>query len=352
MKNLIFLSHAVADKDLVDRFVDFFEIALKIDRSQIYCTSLKGTRSIRAGNNFINDMKEHIKDTELVLFFLTPNYLKSEFCLSELGAAWALGKTIYPILIPPMDYNSLDATPLKGVTQFVKLKDEEALFDIADDFKDMNIIREVGNGLLRAKAKSFIKDMPALCKFEESDYINIEDHQKVLNELEEITNNNFEQEKEIRDLKKKIEELKSAIDSKEVSEILMQGSNDKETFENLTEKIRHLFYSLDNLTISSIYCNDYYLGEMRYLVSQENLPRARELEAEGLLTIDEGEIVPNEYDPKIKKCIKALEDLKYFLEEKCGPEFFEYFEETYDMQLSINNKRFWEDIFNTSIIMR
>lgn len=352
MKNLIFLSHAVADKDLVDRFVDFIDIAFKIDRSQIYCTSLKGTKRIRTGNNFINDIKEHIVDTEVVLFFLTPNYLKSEFCLSELGAAWALGKRIYPILIPPMDYNALDATPLKGVTQYVKLKDEEALFDIADDFKEMNIIKDVGSGLLRAKAKSFINDVPALCKFEKSDHISIEDHQKALNELEEITKNNIEQEKEIRDLKKKIEELKSAKDSKEVSEILMQGSSDKETFENLTEKVGNLFYSLDDLTISSIYCNHFYLGEMRYLVNYEYLPRARELEAEGFLTIDEGEIVPNEYHPKIKKCIIALEDLKYFLEEKCGPEFYEYFEDTYEIQLSLNNKRFWEEIFNTSIIMR
>jgi hypothetical protein len=353
MKNLIFLSHAVADRDLVDRFVDFLNIAFKIDRSQIYCTSLKGTKRIRTGNNFITDIKEHIEDTEVVLFFLTPNYLNSAFCLSELGAAWSLGKRIYPILIPPLDYNSLDATPLKGVTQFIKLKDEESIFDIADDFKEMNLISDIGTGLLRAKAISFIQDMPDLCNFEESQHIDKEDYQKVLKEIEEITNNNIEQEKMIRNLNKKIEELKSATNSTEVSEILIRGSNDEETFENLTENVKELFASLDNLIVSSIYCNKYYSGEMSYWVGQDDFARARELEAEDFLIIDldEGEIVPNVSHPKIKKCISALEELKWFLEEKCTPEFFTYFENTYERPLSINNKWFWEYIFKTNITM-
>lgn len=353
MKNSIFLSHAVADRDLVDRFVDFLNIAFNINRTQIYCTSLKGTKHIRTGNNFIADIKEHIEDTEVVLFFLTPNYLKSSFCLSELGAAWALGKRIYPILIPPLDYNSLDATPLKGVTQFIKLKDEESIFDIADDFKEMKLIGEIGTGLLRAKAMSFIQDMPGLCKFEENQQIDKEDYQKVLKEIDEITNNNIEQEKVIRNLNKKIEELKSAKNSKEVSEILLKGSNDKETFENLTETVKELLSPLDKLIVSSIYCNMYYSGEMSYWVSQDDFARARELEAEDYLIIDydDGEIVPNESHPKIKKCIYALEDLKWFLEEKCSPEFFTYFEDTHERPLSINNKWFWEYIFKTSITM-
>ncbi|MFJ9383814.1 TIR domain-containing protein [Peribacillus sp. NPDC101481] len=353
MKNLIFLSHAVADKDLVDRFVDFINIAFKIDRSQIYCTSLKGTKRIRTGNNFINDIKEHIEDTEVVLYFLTPNYLKSPFCLSELGAAWALGKRIYPILIPPLDYDELDSTPLKGVTQFIKLKDEESLFDIADDFKEMNILGDIGTGLLRAKAISFIKDMPELCKFNEDEHIDKHEYEKTQQEMREITENNIEQETEIRELKKKIEELKAAKDSKKVAEILLQGSNDRKTFDVLIENVKDLFTSLDNIVISSIYCNKYYIGEMRYWVSQDDFPRAQELEAEDYLIInfDDGVIEPNDSHPKIKKCIYALEELKWFLDEKCSSDFFNYFEDTYERPLSINNKWFWENMFKVRIIM-
>ena len=220
MSNLIFLSHSTKDKDLVDRFVDFLDVTFKIDRSEIYCTSLKGTKRIRTGDNFINDIRENITSTEVVLY-LTPNFLKSNFCLSELGASWALGKKIYPILVPPLEKEALKSTPLNGVAQFLELKSEDALFDMADEFKDMGIINEISTGLLKAKARSFFEDMPKLLFVESEDNISKGEYDKVKKEMDEIMDNNIEQEQIIRELKNEIEHISALKDSDQIMEYRM-----------------------------------------------------------------------------------------------------------------------------------
>lgn len=109
MGHQIFLSHATADKVLVDKFIDFIQTGLNVDPETVYCTS---NQSIPTGYNFIDNIKDNITDAKLVVFLMTRDYFKSPFCLCEMGAAWALNHDIYPILVPPMKYEDLKRTPL------------------------------------------------------------------------------------------------------------------------------------------------------------------------------------------------------------------------------------------------
>ena len=38
---------------------------------------------------------------------ISSNYKKSEICLNEMGAAWALDKRIIPIVFPDVDFESI-----------------------------------------------------------------------------------------------------------------------------------------------------------------------------------------------------------------------------------------------------
>ena len=59
MGNRIFFSHASADKELVERVVDFFVSSMDIQRREIFCTSLKGT--LPPGKGFIPRIKQEIE---------------------------------------------------------------------------------------------------------------------------------------------------------------------------------------------------------------------------------------------------------------------------------------------------
>lgn len=52
----------------------------------MYTSSL--TKGIRNGKDFNKELREAIQESALVIVFLSANYLKSQYCLIELGATW------------------------------------------------------------------------------------------------------------------------------------------------------------------------------------------------------------------------------------------------------------------------
>lgn len=121
----IFISHSSKDKELVLMFVDLLVQGFHIDYDAIFCTSMDN--ALRVGDDFIKNIKVNLHDSEIVLFIITQNYIDSKFCIMEMGAAWAFKDNIFPIIVPPLDYNILNDTPLK-TTQSMILSDAEDLF--------------------------------------------------------------------------------------------------------------------------------------------------------------------------------------------------------------------------------
>jgi deoxyadenosine/deoxycytidine kinase len=116
----IFVSHAHADKQLVDALVDLIGNGVGIPADEIFCTALEGL-GIPSGTNFIDYIKAQIQKPEVVLLLITENYLKRPFCLAEMGAAWAMSHKIIPLVggaIGPSDVGGV-----LGSTQILKLAD-------------------------------------------------------------------------------------------------------------------------------------------------------------------------------------------------------------------------------------
>jgi hypothetical protein len=130
----IFISHASADKDLAKAFVDLLEAGVGVPHNEIFCTSLKG-QGIPPGSKFVETIKKHLEDCELVFILVTPTYYQRTFCQIELGATWMGSKRFIPVLAPGSDYSELKAV-LEGI-QSPKLDREADLDDIHDQVKEL-----------------------------------------------------------------------------------------------------------------------------------------------------------------------------------------------------------------------
>ena len=110
MTKKIFISHSSQNEDVVTKFVDLLEMGIGISgEKDILCTSLAGM-GIPAGVNFVDYIKKEINDTEglkVVILLLSDDYIKSPFCVVELGASWALSHKIIPIIMPSFEENKI-----------------------------------------------------------------------------------------------------------------------------------------------------------------------------------------------------------------------------------------------------
>lgn len=115
----VFISHSSQDAFFVEELVDLLEL-IGLPKESIFCTSLAGY-GIDLGENFLDAIRDEIKNDTLVLFVLTQNFYSSPVCLCEMGAAWVQTKDHIPVIVPPFDFSQI-----KGViplTEGFKLND-------------------------------------------------------------------------------------------------------------------------------------------------------------------------------------------------------------------------------------
>ncbi len=126
----IFISHASKDKEIVQAFMNEILIgALGIKITDIFCTTTDGTK-IESGNDWRNDIQEHLVGSKVTFLIITPNYKESEICLNEMGAAWVLSGRTIPLIVEPVNYESVGL--LQVVKQVEKIQDSKSLDRIRD----------------------------------------------------------------------------------------------------------------------------------------------------------------------------------------------------------------------------
>ena len=134
----IFISHREADKEQVDAFVDLLH-AIGIPRptteapeSVIFCTS-HPEGYIQNGERNLDTIRDMINSDEHVFYILwySDKYFKSQACLNEAGAIWAMKKKYQEILMPNFDSGSI-----KG------LLDKQQVWFRANDKMRLNTFKE------------------------------------------------------------------------------------------------------------------------------------------------------------------------------------------------------------------
>ena len=82
---MIFISHSSKD-NIVSYFVIFLT-SLGINPNDIFCSSLEGN-GVKNGKRINDVIKQKMNESNIVVYLISHNFLKSAYCLQELGAMW------------------------------------------------------------------------------------------------------------------------------------------------------------------------------------------------------------------------------------------------------------------------
>lgn len=342
----VFISHAVADKPVVDAFVDLLDTGLELSPKRIFCSSLDGM-GIPSGADFKEYIRERIESPTVVLLFLSPNYFASQFCLSELGASWVLSHKIIPILIPPSGYADMKAV-LQGV-HGRKIDDESALAEIRDELVSE---LDLGDSIARwdAKKRKFLTDLPAILdSLENPTIVRLSEYQ----DLEKKYDDSVEQLErtlgEIDTLKKRIKKIKKLKNAKEVAAFEVESSSEWELFEKTCKEAAKALGKLPSIVGKVLF---YELTNREYpgLPDRYEEEAIREAEENDYIEINEG-VYANRDDSRVSVAIDALTQLAgieegFVGEKQVSGDFFEQYAEQFEHQPIFSSKRFWETHFD------
>lgn len=121
-KPKIFISHSSEDKELISSFIEnVLILGLGLTQDDIAFTSHE-IYGVEPGDKINQYIKENISAAEVVLFMISDSYKKSEVCLNEMGAAWALDKSFISVLLPYVGFEKLGWLTLyeKGIQIYEK----------------------------------------------------------------------------------------------------------------------------------------------------------------------------------------------------------------------------------------
>ncbi|MCE7058122.1 toll/interleukin-1 receptor domain-containing protein [Algoriphagus sp. AGSA1] len=132
----IFISHSSKDDEIGKEVINLLQL-IGVKHNQIFYTSATGY-GIPLGKDWVETLKTEVSAEGIVISLLSDNYFTSQICLLEMGATWVLSKLHIPILIPPLNFKSvnevINATQGFMITDKLKWstlkKDLEQLFDI------------------------------------------------------------------------------------------------------------------------------------------------------------------------------------------------------------------------------
>lgn len=106
-KEKLFISHSSFDERIVKSFVDnILRLGLGLSDKDIFCTSIEGI-NILNGDDFRNKIVDELKSSKGAILIITDNYKKSEVCLNEMGAIWALGLIRFPLISKPITFKNV-----------------------------------------------------------------------------------------------------------------------------------------------------------------------------------------------------------------------------------------------------
>lgn len=343
----VFISHASADWLVVDKFVDLLLHSLGLIEPEIFCTSADGL-GIETGQDFVDKICKNLRESSLVILLLSPNYYANRFCIAEMGAAWALGKDVFPLV-----FHDLDRDP--GVVLLGRQSDRIDSCGL-DNLRDR--LARNWPGASERTARWTLKRDEFLRTFEQllstlpvplmiSKERLIEETEKL---KEAIILYREEQEKN-RVLTEKYETLKKVKDRKAVEVIERQFSNTDEYYAELVKKVQDGLPALGPVEQRCIYASikheawrpslevwDIYASEIQAAKDKERI-----------YDLDDGEhskLYANEDHPKIKPLFKSIKDLAEFLDSygETPRDFLLELEKRYQCPVNIENREYWEEV--------
>ncbi len=102
----VFVSHSSGDSPLAQALSDLLVRALRLDASDVRCSSVDGHR-LAAGANVSDTLRANIRGARAFVAILTPRALASPYVLFELGARWGQETPFFPVRTSELEASAL-----------------------------------------------------------------------------------------------------------------------------------------------------------------------------------------------------------------------------------------------------
>lgn len=344
----VFISHASKDKEIVDAFVDLIlHGSLSVPIDKIFCVSTDGTK-IESGADWRNSINDSLLSAKINFLIITPNYKESEVCLNEMGAAWVTSALVLPLIVEPINYKTVGV--IQEPNQIEKLLDETSL----DRIKDIIQKRlEIPSALIKSdrwtvkkkefilRVKKYLKSVPFETPVDRDEFNKL---LKERSELESTINNLIDEKTELKTIVKK---LKKAKDKEEVAKIIMSRATltQFQEFLDLCGVVKKMLSRNASILNGIIFKS--YSGKKITIKCEGNKEEIDEAYANDFID-DDLDVRWYETSEMIKNKV-ALRKVGTFLSKDLDSEFLESYEENFDAPMSLNNKKFWEQLFDANI---
>lgn len=237
----IFISHAVADTALANKFVAFLKEAIGVPAKSIFCSSVDG-QNIPFGDDFNDYMKKQIQSPKLVILMMTPCYMESWFCLMELGATWAKSLKALPIVVPPVKFSAVSST--LGLKQGWSIDNDAKLIDLRQMIQRTGIAPEprTEHDWERKRAAWKVDLRKLLKNLAPATNVPASEHKALQDELAELKQELASLQDVYDEASETIEELKAAKDPVAVKAIMSKktGFNAETRFNEILKTISDL----------------------------------------------------------------------------------------------------------------
>jgi hypothetical protein len=349
----IFISHASADKPIIDIFFDLLQTGCNLGLDDFACTSIDGA-GIETGTDFVNWIHKHLIDAQLVIMVVTPNYYASKFCVAEMGATWILEKNVFP-MVPPNLPRDIGVVMLGKQTSVI---DERGLDDLYDQVN--KLFPEIKKSTARWSLKKeeflakFRQELENLPKPSMVDQQLLERERERTQEAMSLYSQTQKENNQLREMVKQLEQVK---DKEDVERIQHQFLPVNEEYETLIEDVHNELKKFSPIVVRSLYA---FINKSPWIPSRETWQECRpEIQkAEDSEWIesasrdeDEFEYFANECHPIFKKFFKKLSLLDKFIEGRMPTEMKNQLQEKNGVLITINNRDYWEEVLFQGHIM-
>lgn len=343
----IFISHASKDRTLVQLFVErVLRIGMDITSNRIFCTSLDGM-NLQNGQDFREQIRLALLKARIVIFIVTPNYKASEVCQNEMGAAWYSDKVVIPLIVDPIDFDSVGV--LMEPRQIPKISDSKALSKVRDD-----IVRHLGLNATKtdmwdAGKESFLVDLEStLQKIQFPVAKKPEEVAKIEAESKSLREQIGAVGAKLAQLQSKYDEVVKAKDTTTLKAIeeKYDDRTQLEKFNEITKSVWKCLNPLPNVVQAMILC-EYFRQPYSPPVS-EYTKELQAAERRKQISFDGEQFRINEDNKDAKAVITSLRKLEQFIEQS-NENFPDQYESEYKSSLEVNNEEFWEEHFAVKI---
>lgn len=340
MSAVIFLSHAVADKDIAAEFTRLLGTGLEVTGREVFCSSLPG-RTIPGGFNFIEHIKDNLESSKVVILLVTDNYLASQFCLAEAGAAWISKDLVIPIVVPPFTRARLSAT--LSIKQAWKINDDDDLNSVADDVRAALGIA-TNHGQWGAEKKAFLNRIDGVIKAQvPPKTIDPTEFEKLKAELTYGETSIQELRAQLVARDELISQIKSAKDANEVRAIELSSLGEMKAFEKLADELTKAISELPSAVGDAFYHHargeSLPIPEFGFTDSDEKWRDIRQAQQKNMLSQD-GPFDLNDSHPKVRKALDAFDCLSEFMNNNEGV-LQPLIEAEYEVTYWLGDEDFW-----------